>query len=189
MFLRTKKSVLNNAKKDIFELIPDFDKSKAVCFTGHRSQKLPWRFNEEHEKCLVMKATLRKEIERAIQNGYKTFFCGMALGFDMICAETVLDLKTKYPDIVIIGAIPCKTQDIRWSDKEQKRYGKLLLKLDGIRCINDDYTGAECMLERNRFMADNSNLMIAVFNGLSGGTKSTIDYARKQGLEIIIIKP
>ena len=45
------------------------------------------------------------------------------------------------------------------------------------------------MLERNRFMVNNSSLMIALFDGLPGGTESTIEYAQSQGLEIIIIKP
>ena len=163
--------------------------NEAVCFTGHRSQKLPWRFNEEDERCLTMKVTLRFEIEKAIKRGYRTFYCGMALGFDMICAETVLDLKRQYSGIKIIGALPCKTQDIKWSVKDKERYRNLLKQLDDIRCIYDEYIGAECMLERNRFMVNNSSLMIALFNGLSGGTKSTIDYARKQGLDIVVIKP
>lgn len=163
-------------------------KSKTVCFTGHRSQKLPWRFNEEDERCKAMKKTLRSEIEKAIQKGYKTFLCGMALGFDMICAETVIDLKKEYNDIKIIGALPCRTQDIKWSPKDRARYRNLLSQLDDIRCIYDKYIGADCMLERNRFMVNNSSLMIALFNGLAGGTKSTIDYARKQGLEIVIIE-
>ena len=160
-----------------------------VCFTGHRSQKLPWRFNEDDERCKVMKATLRSEIEKAIQRGYRTFLCGMALGFDMICAETVLDFKKQYGDIKIIGALPCRTQDIKWRDKNRKRYRDLLSRLDDVRCIYDEYVGAECMLERNRYMVNNSSLMIALFNGLPGGTKSTIDYAKKNGLEIIVIKP
>lgn len=164
-------------------------KSQTVCFTGHRSQKLPWRFNEEDMRCKDMKVTLRAEIEKAINRGYNTFLCGMALGFDMICAETVIELKNKYPEIKIFGALPCKTQDIKWSVKDRERYANLLKQLDGIRCLYDDYIGAECMLERNRYMVNNSSLMIALFNGLPGGTKSTIDYARKQGLEIVIIKP
>ena len=32
------------------------------------------------------------------------------------------------------------------------------------------------MLERNRYMVDESSLMIALFNGRAGGTKSTIDW-------------
>ena len=160
-----------------------------ACFTGHRSQKLPWRFNEDDERCKVMKVALRSEIEKAIQRGYRTFLCGMALGFDMICAETVLDFKKQYGDIKIIGALPCRTQDIKWRDKDRKRYRDLLSRLDDVRCIYDEYVGAECMLERNRYMVNNSSLMIALFNGLPGGTKSTIDYAKKNGLEIIVIKP
>lgn len=179
---------LEEAKKEIGNIIQTLN-STTACFTGHRSQKLPWRFNEEDVRCRAMKASLVSEIEKAIRNGYKTFLCGMALGFDMICAETVLDLKKKYSDIKIIGALPCKTQDIKWSEKDRKRYGELLNRLDSIRCIYDEYIGAECMLERNRYMVNNSSLMIALYNGLPGGTKSTIDYARKQGLEVIIIKP
>lgn len=181
-------NLLDRIKREVGEALNDF-RSNTACFTGHRSQKLPWRFNEEDTRCLAMKATLVAEIEKAIQRGYKTFLCGMALGFDMICAETVLDLKKKNSDIKIIGALPCKTQDIKWSGKDRKRYRELLDRLDGIRCIYDEYIGAECMLERNRYMVNRSSLMIALFDGLPGGTKFTIDYARKQGLEVIIIKP
>lgn len=165
------------------------NKEQTVCFTGHRSQKLPWRFNELDERCLVMKQTLRIEIEKAIQRGYKTFLCGMALGFDTICAETVIELKKGYPDIQLIGAIPCRTQDSKWADKDKIRYRELLQRLDGVRCIYDEYIGAECMLERNRYMVNNSSLMIVLFDGKAGGTKSTIDYAKRKGLEIVIIQP
>lgn len=179
---------LEETKKEIGNMINCLN-ATTVCFTGHRSQKLPWRFDERNERCKAMKETLRMEIEDSIRRGYNTFLCGMALGFDMICAETVIDLKKKYDNIKIIGVLPCKMQDIKWQLKDRIRYRCLLKKLDGTRCIYDDYIGAECMLERNRYMVNNSSLMIALFNGLPGGTKSTIDYARKQGLEIRIIKP
>ena len=164
-------------------------KNEVVCFTGHRSQKLPWGFNENDNRCKAMKIALCAEIEKAIKKGYTTFLCGMALGFDMICAETVIELKHYYPHIKIIGAIPCRNQDSMWSTAYKTRYRNLLAQLDGIRCKYDRYNGAECMHERNRFMVENSSLMIALFNGSPGGTKLTIDYARLQGLEIIIIKP
>lgn len=45
------------------------------------------------------------------------------------------------------------------------------------------------MLERNNYMVNNSSKMIALFNGLPGGTKKTIEYAKQQGLKIVIIKP
>ena len=186
--MAVKGNELEEAKIEIGKIIKDLNSSTA-CFTGHRSQKLPWRFNEEDVRCKAMKATLSAEIEKAIQNGYRTFLSGMALGFDMICAETVLAFKEKYPDIKIIGALPCKTQDIKWQARDRERYRNLLGKLDGVRCLYDEYIGAECMLERNPYMVNNSSLMIALFDGLPGGTKSTIEYAKKQGLEVVVIKP
>ena len=164
-------------------------KEKTVCFTGHRVQKLPWRSNETDERCVKMKETLRAELKKAIMNGYNTFLCGMALGFDLICAEEVISLRETYKDIRIYGALPCMDQQKMWHINDKLRYQKLLEKLDGIRCLHETYCGSECFLERNRFMVDNSSLMIALYNGVTGGTKSTVDYARKKGLEIVIIKP
>lgn len=111
----------------------------------------------------------------------------MAIGFDMICAETVIQLKQKYSDIKIVGALPCKNQDSKWPPKYRERYHNLLGQLDHIRCLYNKFNGAECMMERNRYMVNNSSLMIALFNGTPGGTQQTIDYARQQGLKIVFI--
>jgi uncharacterized phage-like protein YoqJ len=73
--------------------------------------------------------------------------------------------------------------------QDRERYRKLLIQLDCVRCIYDNYIGAECMLERNRFMVDNSSLMIALYSGIAGGAKFTIEYARNKGLKIIFITP
>ena len=46
------------------------------------------------------------------------------------------------------------------------------------------------MHERNRFMADNSDVLIAVYDGSEkGGTAYTVNYAKKKGLDVIIIQP
>lgn len=181
-------SELEISIKEISKIIQNLN-STTACFTGHRIQKLPWRNKEDDGRCIALKNTLRAEIEKAVRRGYKTFLCGLALGFDTYCAEAVLELKNQFPDIKLIGAIPCKNQDIKWSEKDKKRYKKLLKNVDGVRCIYEEYKGPECMLERNKFMVNNSSLLIALYDGLSGGTKSTIDYAKKQGLDIIVLKP
>lgn len=50
------------------------ESNNTVCFTGHRSQKLPWRFNEEDERRKVMKIILRAEIEKQYKGDTKLFF-------------------------------------------------------------------------------------------------------------------
>ena len=42
-------------------------------------------------------------------------------------------------------------------------------------------------MTRNKWMVDHSSLVLAVSNGEKGGTRNTIDYARKQGIEVRLI--
>ena len=160
--------------------------SHIACATEHRGQKLPWGFNEKDKRCKAMKKDLKNKVEFAINRDYHTFLCGMALGFDLIFAETILKLKRKYPHIKLIGAIPWSGQSLSWSDEQQKRYNKIIAKLDGICCLYDNYNRF-CLHERNRYMVNNSSLIFALFDGQPGGTKTTLEYAKKQGLEILLI--
>lgn len=84
------------------------------CFTGHRPQKLPFRFEEPHPECIRLKSRIATEIEQLIveQNVFY-FICGMALGVDTFCAESVFALKEKYPQIMLESAIPCAGQELK----------------------------------------------------------------------------
>ena len=68
-----------------------------------------------------MKQKLKEEFIKVIERGYTTFITGIALGFDMICAEILLELKKKYKFIKIIGALPCRNQDKLWPAKEKEK--------------------------------------------------------------------
>ena len=55
--------------------------------------------------------------------------------------------------------------------------------------VNRDYK-KDCMLERNRFLVEHSDILLAVYNGeRRGGTAATIRYARKAGREVWIMDP
>ena len=41
----------------------------------------------------------------------------------------------------------------------------------------------------NGWMVDNSDAVIAVWNGTAGGTANTVDYARKLGRSVLVIDP
>ena len=152
---------------------------KRCCFTGPRPEKL--NMLEFHIKIL-----LKAEIKRAISDGYVTFITGMDRGIDMWAAEIVLSLKKKNPDIHLICALPHEDFEKRWSIEEQKKYAEINSEADIVRFINRDYFRA-CYQRRNEWMVDHSNRVIAAFNGELGGTKNTIDYANKCGIEVINI--
>ncbi len=110
----------------------------------------------------------------------------MALGVDMDFAEIVLKLRNKYP-IKLECAIPCPDQTLKWNDKDKLRYDGILKRADSVNLISERYT-PECMLKRNRYMVDKSELVIAVFNGAkTGGTWCTIEYAKSRNKTIELI--
>lgn len=150
-----------------------------VCFTGHRPEKL----NMSKDK---IKSALLNEIIKAIDDEFKVFISGMARGVDMWAAEIILELKDEYPDIKLIAAVPFEGFELKWSTSNQKQYHYLLNQADLVKyvCPNFSYSSYQI---RNKWMVDHSARVIAVWNGKKSGTKNTIDYANRCGIELINI--
>ena len=161
---------------------------KFCCCTGHRPQGFPFKYGIDKQKQYAYLQALAKKIELAIIDyGILNFISGMAVGADLDFAEIVLTLREKYP-ITLECAIPCQNQTLKWSDKDKLRYDDILKRADEINLISKRYT-PECMLKRNRYMVNKSELVIAVFNGIErGGTWYTINYAKKNNKKIEMIE-
>lgn len=162
---------------------------KSCAFTGHRPQKLPFGFNEADERCTALKDILRNQIIHLIEEEKVThFISGMALGVDMYAAEIVLDLKKTYPGITLESAIPCETQANKWNAAMRERYYEIAAQCDKETMLQTKYT-PDCMEKRNRYMVDNADYIIAVWDGKPSGTGNTVKYAQKQKKKIIVIDP
>ena len=46
-----------------------------------------------------------------------------------------------------------------------------------------------CMHRRDRYMVERSSAILAVFAGTPGGTQYTLNYAIKEGLDILLLDP
>ena len=158
-----------------------------VSFTGYRPTKLPF-FGEDDPLCADLKARIAAEITRLADSGATEFFTGMALGVDMWAAEAVLKLRESRPEITLTAMIPCRGQEIKWSVAQQRRYHDILSKCDKAICISHVYT-KDCMHKRNRALVDICDVLIAVYDGQSGGTKYTYEYALKCGKKVITVPP
>lgn len=64
-------------------MIPD--PCTTVAFTGHRTY------------CGEASAALAAAIRGLHAHGFRTFLCGMAVGFDLAAAEAVLELRDSLP--------------------------------------------------------------------------------------------
>ena len=162
-------------------------KENTCCFTGHRPQKLPWGFDESDARCTYLKKYMYAVLSRAIRAGYTHFISGMALGGDIYFAEAVLSLKEKYPHIQLECAIPYQKQPAAWGIQDRMRYRDILEQCDTRTLLAKAYFRG-CLLARNRYMVDQSDLLLAAYMESSGGgTKSTVAYAEKKGLKIVYL--
>ncbi len=160
------------------------DRKICCAFTGHREGKLPWRDNEQDGRCLRLKQSMYDAAQAVYASGIPHFFSGMATGCDTYFFEALMQLREQYPDLSIEAAIPWPGQSERWSESQRRRYDRLVSECDYQTVVQGRYTD-DCMLRRNRYMVDNASLLIAAYDGRPGGTRSTILYAMRQGIEVI----
>ena len=60
---------------------------------------------------------------------------------------------------------------------------RLLEACDLETLVQNRYTPS-CMQRRDRYMVDHAMLLIAAFDGTAGGTRYTVEYALRRGIEI-----
>ena len=162
-------------------------KAQICCFTGHRPDKLPWGAEEDDPRCIKIKQEIGEALERAYDLGYRHFISGMARGGDLYFAEAVLELREKYPDVLLECARPCESQSSRWPREERQRYDGILDRCNYETMVQHTYDRG-CMMRRNRYMVDRSSRIIALYDGVpKGGTAQTLAYALRKGLETDII--
>ena len=158
-------------------------RQESCCFTGHRPAKLPWGYNERDPRCVRLKKRIADAVLLAYQEGYRHFLCGMAQGCDLYFCEAVLALRERYPEVTVEAAIPCPTQADAWPEAERDRYRELVARCDMETMVSDTYSST-CMQRRDRYMVDHAMLLIAAFDGTAGGTRYTVEYALRRGIEI-----
>ena len=147
---------------------------KTCCVTGHRD--FPMRQTE------YVKVSLRREIEKAIADGYTHFMSGFAEGVDQYFAEIVMEKKQDDPALQLIAVIPYRK---RLENLKKRERTKILLEgCAEVKVIQEEYLPS-VYSHRNRYMVENSDRVIAVYDGREkGGTVSTIRFTHKMKKEL-----
>ena len=149
---------------------------KTCCFTGHRIIKITPE--------LVQR--LRDTIVDMIGRGVTDFYNGSAIGFDMLCAETVIELKAEYSDIKLHLLLPCppEEQGKGWNRAQIARYNKILQAANSVTVLSEHYTD-DCMKQRNKRLVELADCCICYCNNPRSGTGQTVRMAREKEIDVL----
>lgn len=128
-------------------------------FSGHR--KIP------PGQVDALARRLRLTIIKLIEDGYIYFLTGGALGFDTLAAKTILALRTNYPHIQLILALPCVSQADKWSSSKKAIYDEIKESADKVIYTSKEHT-RECMHKRNRYLVDSSSICVCYLTESTG---------------------
>ena len=151
--------------------------------TGHRMDKLGGSTiaaqNHVTSFALLMLRTIREEtpIEYVIS--------GMAPGWDYAFA-----VAAKTIEIPFVAAVPFREQYHGYPEVLRPSYHALLAEAQRIERMPIGVSSSHARLYqlRNEWMVNNSDMIVALYNGHSrGGTKNCIEYARKVGRPICYV--
>ena len=152
------------------------ERIRTCCFSGHRD--LP------ADEIKDLQVRLTNEIRKLVKNGVTRFIAGGAVGFDMMAAICVLNLKASdFPNLHLTLALPCPRHFGKWQESDKQMLLHLLERSDEVVFVSDEYQPG-CMQKRNRYMVDHAEYLLCYHTKKEGGTAYTVNYAKRNGLSV-----
>jgi uncharacterized phage-like protein YoqJ len=157
-----------------------------IGFTGHRPPKIFYKHLKAYTEELY--ALLYNFIEsyasnnKNVFNEHNTYNTGGALGFDSIIAQYILNTQN-----TLNLYLPFKSMGSNWFDDKDKQrleqHKSLASKV--FYTTESEVYSSKLYTERDKAIVDNSDVIIALWDGSRSGTKICTGYAKKQGKEVI----
>src|SRR5260221_1806202 len=139
--------------------------------SGHR------KYNQDHYNHIYIET---KKVLKQFKP--EKIISGLAIGYDQLAA--VIAFRNNIP---VIGAIPFVGQENVWPEKAQETYRKSVAKCCETIIVCDGGYAVWKLMERNKYIVDNSDIMLAYFSGDLSGTKNCLEYAKTKNKQIINI--
>jgi hypothetical protein len=127
--------------------------------TGHRPDKLPDKMTGYKLPNPTYNFICSETEKFLLKVKPDKIVTGMALGYDQYVANIAIKLK-----IPFLAAIPFEDQDEVWPNKSKEIYSRLLDKASEVVCLYGGKFSASKLLNRNRFIVDISDVMLACYN-------------------------
>lgn len=149
-----------------------------VAITGHRPDKLTKPFLDYIPAIASALKTL----------GATYMYQGMADGADLLSAYAAMEARVPYEAVKPYSGHDTFTKDPKW----MAAYKDALMQADKVSTLHESntYPGPWVFHNRNRYMVDNADTVLAIWNGdEKGGTASTVKYAMTKNKKIWALDP
>lgn len=140
---------------------------KVVTGTGHRPNKLGGHGRDVFERLVQLAIHAIKRLEP------KELISGMALGWDQALVEACIRLRFPFA-----AYVPFAGQESKWPEDSRRTYDYLMAHASRIVVVCDGGYAAWKMQKRNQRMCDDADLILALFDGSTGGTGNCVQYAK-----------
>lgn len=153
-----------------------------ISVTGHRPTKLGGYGSIAHYNLVAIMCDYIDRLDKPTRDEL-IIYTGMALGWDTAVAHACAIRSVKF-----IACIPFKGQESMWPKESQDTYNTLLTSAYKIVVVSEGGYSAAKMQIRNQYMVDNTESVIAMWDGSPGGTANCITYAaanKKRTLNLI----
>lgn len=115
-------------------------------------------------------------------------YTGMAQGWDQDVACACIRAELPF-----VACVPFAGQERFWTPDAQEDHAAILSRAKRVNVLaSQPQSKAEAVRllhARNRFIVDSTDVVIACFDGSSGGTSNCVDYARRRSKRVIVIDP
>ncbi|MCD8103353.1 MAG: SLOG family protein [Alistipes sp.] len=132
----------------------------------------------------VIREKLHLAIGQLVEEGFDTFICGMATGFDLMAGEVVCDFIERGAAVTLVAAIPFPAQADRFAPADRLLYERVLSYAAHTHTLCPSYR-KECYHMRNDFLVAGASVLLCFYNGSPGGTRYTVRKALRAGLRIV----
>lgn len=148
--------------------------------TGHRADKLALFSPQERQ--LLLDFAVEQTNELLLKHpGINTFYCGMQGGWDLAMALAVMEHHT---NVSIIASVPYRNFRPQGGEYWERLYRRVYNEAKSVEIVSSGPSAIWKLMQRNKFMVDRSDLVVALWNGTQSGTGECVKYAERRRIAV-----
>lgn len=150
-----------------------------VCGTGHRPNKLGGYSPDAHTRLVVLAIDWLVAQHAYFPDRELEVISGGALGWDQALAQAAW-----MNNVPFMFALPFEGFETKWPSDSQHYLKRLMDSATRVHYVCEPGYSPWKMQKRNEWMVDNSDQVLALWDGSDGGTANCVKYANKVGKPI-----